>query len=50
MKTLNGILSTLTIIPIIFIVISMCIMIFYKVDAKMFEKIKTELANRQQNN
>lgn len=47
-STLNGILSTLTIIPIIFVIISAITILFYKVDKQLFEKIKIDLKTRRE--
>ncbi len=45
--TLSGILSTLTIIPIAFIVISVLVLIPYKIDKKLFENIMEELNKKR---
>lgn len=46
--TLNGILSTLTIIPTLFVLISAFTIMFYKVDKRLFEKIKADLQRRKE--
>lgn len=48
--TLKGILSTLTIIPIVFVTISAIIILFYKVDKNLFERIKMDLKTRREKN
>jgi Na+/melibiose symporter-like transporter len=42
-STLTGILSTLTIIPIIFMVLSIAVIKFYKIDSNLFKRIIGEL-------
>jgi len=46
-KTLNGILSTLTIIPVVFIILSVIAIWFYKIDRKTFEQIKLDLSHNK---
>lgn len=46
-ETLNGILSTITIIPIVFILLSLVSVAFYKLDSKTFNNIKSELSKRK---
>jgi sugar (glycoside-pentoside-hexuronide) transporter len=48
--TLNGILSTLTIIPIVFVIASVLVLIPYKIDKNMFEKIIRELKESREAN
>ncbi|MGL1894485.1 MAG: MFS transporter [Spirochaetaceae bacterium] len=46
-STLTGILSTLTIIPIVLIIISVIVIRFYKINNGMFSKILSELKTRK---
>ena len=46
-EALNGILITLTFIPVILIAVSAVILRFYKIDKKKFEEIQLELSGKQ---